>query len=110
MGHTATVAHVDWTLPLMEPKELCGRTVLKSNCNAYELLYWDPVTGRQCTENLRDAQLHTQTAVIGFDVMGIWPDGSDGTDINALDRSHCIDTSGENTVRLAFVSNREPPS
>ena len=98
MGHTATVSHVDWTLPLVEPKELRGRTVLKSNCNAYELLYWDPTTGRQCKHNMRDAQLHTQTSILGFDVMGIWPDGSDGTDVNALDRSHCIHLSGDETV------------
>lgn len=30
----------------------------------------------------------TYTCVLGFQVFGVWPEGSDGTDINALVRSH----------------------
>ena len=66
------------------------RTLLMSNCNAYELLYWDPLTGKQVPKNMRDAQMSTQTCVLGFSVMGIWPDGSDGTDVNFVDRSHLV--------------------
>ena len=37
--------------------------------------------------NQRDASWETYTCTLGFPVMGIWPSGSDGTDVNALDRS-----------------------
>ncbi|XP_043828510.1 echinoderm microtubule-associated protein-like 3 isoform X2 [Dromiciops gliroides] len=36
----------------------------------------------------RDREWATYTCVLGFHVYGVWPDGSDGTDINSLCRSH----------------------
>ncbi|KAK3283901.1 hypothetical protein CYMTET_8419, partial [Cymbomonas tetramitiformis] len=84
VGHSATVSHIDWSLPLSNPPELRGKTILMSNCNAYEILYWDPMSGKQLKQNQRNAQWHTWTCILGFRVMGIWPDGSDGTDVNAL--------------------------
>lgn len=41
----------------------------------------------QMTFNARDVDWSTWTCILGFPVMGIWPDGSDGTDVNAVDRS-----------------------
>jgi hypothetical protein len=42
--------------------------------------------------------------VLGFEVMGIWPDGSDGTDVNACDRSgsgrHLVTTDDFGGVNL----------
>lgn len=63
---------------------------LRSTCGAYELLYWDVGSGKQLlhTEELLlagDGQWHTHTCVLGFEIMGIWPAHTDGTDINALD-------------------------
>ncbi|KAK2509713.1 hypothetical protein MC885_013562, partial [Smutsia gigantea] len=36
----------------------------------------------------KDIDWTTYTCVLGFQVFGVWPEGSDGTDINALVRSH----------------------
>jgi WD40 repeat protein len=38
-------------------------------------------------KNQRDQKWATWTGVLGFDVMGIWPDFADGTDVNAIDRT-----------------------
>ena len=77
-GHSATVRHVDW----------CAQSkILRTVCGAYEILYFDGRTGRPVTANQRDTKWATWTSVLGFDVMGIWRDGSDGTDVNACDVS-----------------------
>ena len=91
-GHQATVTHLDWSLPLYAPNGVLGagekpQRLLQSNCASYEILYWDPLTGRQVLVNQRDTQWESFTCVLGFPVMGIWPDGSDGTDVNAVDRA-----------------------
>ncbi|GAX81084.1 hypothetical protein CEUSTIGMA_g8518.t1 [Chlamydomonas eustigma] len=78
IGHSSTVTHFDWS---------ADSSVLQSNDQAYELLYFDPRTGRQVKENQRDTVWATWTCTLGFDVMGIWPPYSDGTDVNACDRS-----------------------
>ena len=77
-GHSATVNHIDWR---------ADSKLLQANCAAYEVLYWDPRTGKQITANQRNAEWHTWTCSLGFPVMGIWPEDSDGTDVNAVDRS-----------------------
>ena len=83
-GHQATITNLDWSLPDFS---LGGRRVLQSTCASYELLYWDPVTGKQILANQRDRLFETWSCALGFPVMGIWPDGSDGTDVNAVDRA-----------------------
>lgn len=44
--------------------------------------------GLQVRQNQRDTQWHSYTNLLGFPVMGIWPNESDGTDINAVCRSY----------------------
>ena len=78
VGHSSTVTHVDWST---------DSSKLMSNDQAYELLYFDAATGKQIKANQRDTAWHTFTCVLGFNVMGIWPRDSNGTDINGLDRS-----------------------
>lgn len=63
-GHAATVSHLDWSVD--------SKTIM-SNCNAYEMLYWEASTGRQVKANQRDASWATYTCTLGFPVMGIWP-------------------------------------
>ena len=41
----------------------------------------------QVVASQRDTAWHTWTIPLGFPVMGIWPEGADGTDINHVDRS-----------------------
>lgn len=50
----------------------------------------DPVTCKQITsaDTVRNVEWATATCVLGFGVFGIWPEGADGTDINAVARSH----------------------
>ena len=75
-GHSAYITHLDWSI---------DNLMLKSTCGAYELLFWDTETGRQVTNTTMNESWRTNTCVLGFNVMGIWPPGSDGTDVNALD-------------------------
>lgn len=42
----------------------------------------------QVRQSQRDTLWSSYTNLLGFPVMGIWPDCSDGTDINALCRSY----------------------
>ena len=51
------------------------------------MLHFDVKQAALSKVNPRDTKWHTWTNVLGFPVMGIWPDYSDGTDINAVDRS-----------------------
>ena len=47
----------------------------------------DSNAGKKIAYNQRDAPWHTWTNRLGFSVMGIWADGSDITDVNAVCRS-----------------------
>ena len=77
-GHSSFVQHIDWSVE---------GDMLMSNSGDYEQLYWD-LSGNQFMGDVRDKKWDTWTCVLGFEVMGIWQDGMDGTDINALHRSH----------------------
>jgi WD40 repeat protein/Ca2+-binding EF-hand superfamily protein len=76
-GHSAAVRHVDWSV---------DSRALGSDGADYELLHWDASTGKQLTSATNDVRWHTWTRVLGFPVMGLWPPGSDGTDVNAASR------------------------
>ena len=45
---------------------------------------------RQVTQpsSLRDIEWSTMTCSLNFTTIGIWPEGADGTDVNACSRSH----------------------
>lgn len=63
---------------------------LVSNSGDYEILYWVPSACKQVVsvETTRDIEWATYTCTLGFHVFGVWPEGSDGTDINAVCRAH----------------------
>lgn len=155
MGHSGTVQHVDWSLPVdLGGTPFDGKFAIQSCDSSGDMLYWDPYSGaagrgvgavrglggfplgtavglnittgaeplergevmtttapramlypmlrrarylaygvthttpagKKLPYNMRDAEWHTWTLRVGFDVMGIWPDGSDGTDVNSVDR------------------------
>ncbi|KAG1659723.1 hypothetical protein FOA52_012263 [Chlamydomonas sp. UWO 241] len=85
VGHSGNVAHIDWTLPISMPgHRLHGSMIFKAVDQSGNMLFWDPKTGRKVSQNQRDAPYASMTSVLGFEVMGIWADDSDFTDINSV--------------------------
>lgn len=81
-GHSSYITHLDWSP---------DNAFIMSNSGDYEILYWDVMNGCSQIKNrsdCKDLDWATYTCVLGFHVFGVWPEGSDGTDINALVRSH----------------------
>ena len=79
--HNSFITHLDFS---------ADSRYLQSNCGAYELLFSDTSNGSQITSasQLKDVKWATWTCTLGWPVQGIWPPCSDGSDINAVDRSH----------------------
>ncbi|RYH20675.1 hypothetical protein EON65_22800, partial [archaeon] len=79
--HNSVVTHIDLSHD--------GR-YMQSTCAAYELLFSDVRAGRQITSSseLKDVKWSTITCPLGWGVQGIWAAGADGSDINAVSRSH----------------------
>ncbi|XP_072545781.1 echinoderm microtubule-associated protein-like 1 isoform X3 [Salminus brasiliensis] len=80
-GHSSFITHLDWSV---------DSQYLVSNSGDYEILYWIPSVCKQVVsvETTRDIPWATFTCTLSFHVFGLWPDGSDGTDINAVCRSN----------------------
>ncbi|KAM8736641.1 echinoderm microtubule-associated protein-like 1 isoform 1-T1 [Acanthopagrus schlegelii] len=80
-GHSSFITHLDWSV---------DSQYLVSNSGDYEILYWIPSVCKQVVsvETTRDIEWATYTCALGFQVFGLWPDGSDGTDINAVCRTN----------------------
>ncbi|XP_047458525.1 echinoderm microtubule-associated protein-like 4 isoform X2 [Mugil cephalus] len=81
-GHSSYITHLDWSP---------DNKFIMSNSGDYEILYWDVPNGCKLIRNrseCKDIDWASYTCVLGFHVFGVWPEGSDGTDINALIRSH----------------------
>uniref|UniRef100_A0A671NBW1 Echinoderm microtubule-associated protein-like 1 n=1 Tax=Sinocyclocheilus anshuiensis TaxID=1608454 RepID=A0A671NBW1_9TELE len=76
-GHSSFITHLDWSV---------DSQYLASNSGDYEILYWIPSVCKQVVsvETTRDIEWASFTCTLGFHVFGLWPDGSDGTDINAV--------------------------
>ncbi|XP_016430272.1 echinoderm microtubule-associated protein-like 2 [Sinocyclocheilus rhinocerous] len=80
-GHSSFVTHLDWST---------DSQFIVTNSGDYEILFWEASSGKHITsaDAVRNLEWATSTCVLGFNVFGIWPEGADGTDINALCRSH----------------------
>ncbi|XP_051912459.1 echinoderm microtubule-associated protein-like 6 [Hippocampus zosterae] len=92
--HTSAVLHFDFSK---------DGSFIHSTCRSYELLFFEINLGKQMTSgatSLRNELWHTWTVPLGWPVQGIWPDFSDGTDINAVDRSHETVDGSEVNYRL----------
>lgn len=78
--HSSYVAHMDFS---------SDGSFLQSTCGAYELLFSEVKTAKHMTgaSAFRDERWHTMTSTLGWAVQGIWEEGSDGTDVNSVDRS-----------------------
>uniref|UniRef100_A0A671NNU3 Echinoderm microtubule-associated protein-like 2 n=1 Tax=Sinocyclocheilus anshuiensis TaxID=1608454 RepID=A0A671NNU3_9TELE len=80
-GHSSFVTHLDWST---------DSQFIVTNSGDYEILFWEASSGKHITsaDAVRNLEWATSTCVLGFSVFGIWPEGADGTDINAVCRSH----------------------
>lgn len=78
--HSSYITHVDFS---------SDGNYLQSTCGAYELLFSEVQSGRHVTSaaTFRDERWHTMTSTLDWPVQGIWEPESDGTDVNAVDRS-----------------------
>lgn len=80
-GHNSFITNLDWST---------DSKFLHTNCGAYELLFFDVEKGIQLTHgatSLRDEQWATFTCKISWPTQGVFPDESDGNDINYVDRN-----------------------
>uniref|UniRef100_A0A4W6CXB8 EMAP like 2 n=1 Tax=Lates calcarifer TaxID=8187 RepID=A0A4W6CXB8_LATCA len=80
-GHSSFVTHLDWST---------DSQYLVTNSGDYEILFWEASSGKHVTnmDTVRNLEWATHTCTLAFNTFGIWPDGADGTDINAVCRSH----------------------
>uniref|UniRef100_A0A665TL39 EMAP like 2 n=1 Tax=Echeneis naucrates TaxID=173247 RepID=A0A665TL39_ECHNA len=80
-GHSSFVTHLDWS---------ADSQYLVTNSGDYEILFWEASSGKHVTnmDLVRNLEWATYTCTLAFNTFGIWPDGADGTDINAVCRSH----------------------
>ncbi|XP_012693858.2 echinoderm microtubule-associated protein-like 2 isoform X2 [Clupea harengus] len=80
-GHSSFVTHLDWS---------ADSQFIVTNSGDYEILFWEASSGKHITsmDAVRNLEWASSTCVLGFGVFGIWPDGADGTDLNAVCRSH----------------------
>nr|CAH8834009.1 unnamed protein product [Trichobilharzia regenti] len=83
-GHTSFVLHIDWSV---------DSRYLRSVSGDYEILFWTAFDCRQVVSpsTLRDLEWASQTCTLGWEVAGIWPPDSDGTDVNACAHSPTAD-------------------
>ncbi|EEY63980.1 microtubule-associated protein, putative [Phytophthora infestans T30-4] len=79
--HSSYITHMDFSL---------DGNYLQSTSGGYELLFTEVKTGKHVTNatTFRDEIWHTMTSTLGWSVQGIWEAESDGTDVNAVDRSN----------------------
>ena len=82
LGHSSYIKNMDFSF---------DNTLLQTSCGAYEIMYWDVRTGlryKGSQDSIEsDTQWHTWTLTLGFPVMGITLEASDGTDVNAASAS-----------------------
>lgn len=84
-AHKSSITSLDWTK---------DSNYIRSNCEAYELLFFDMRTkaqvpgGATATKGLEWASNYTK---IGWSVLGVFPKGTDGTHVNGV----CLSADGK---------------
>ena len=111
VGHASSVLHVDWS---------ADGSAVRSSSTSYEVLCHEARSGRRLTREPRfavDARetcareggderggWHTWTTPLGFELMGLWPKGADGTDINGVwrfgDGKHVVSADDSGCLRV----------
>ncbi|XP_067121912.1 echinoderm microtubule-associated protein-like 2 isoform X1 [Centruroides vittatus] len=79
-GHSNPVLNIDWSE---------DSTNLQSCSSDHELLYWNATVCRQLTSPaaIKDVTWSSQSCTVGFNVLGIWPENSEGPDVLSCDKS-----------------------
>jgi Ca2+-dependent lipid-binding protein/WD40 repeat protein len=101
-GHSSYILSLDWS---------ADGSVIQSNCAAREILYWEPTNGNRLRSTFDDLEADTEwdewSCLLGFPVMGIWPDGCNGLDVNAAsmaelpgDNKFLVTTDDDGRVKL----------
>ena len=111
VGHASSISHVDWS---------ADGSAVRSSSTSYEVLCHEAPSGRRVTREPRfavDARetcargggderggWHTWTTPLGFELMGVWPKGADGTDINGVwrfgDGKHVVSADDSGCLRV----------
>ncbi|KAJ9454396.1 77 kDa echinoderm microtubule-associated protein [Diplonema papillatum] len=79
-GNTGVILSVDWSV---------DSKYVRTSAQDYVMRFFEVPSGACVSgEATRDIEWSTVTSFLGWDVQGIWPKCSDGSDINALSRSH----------------------
>jgi len=74
-----------------------------SNSKDYEILYWSTSTGKKVQESaVIDSEWHQWSCILGWPVVGVFREGSDGTDVNSV---HISDAKEENGYRVVASSD-----
>ena len=98
-GHSSYITNMDFSVDCK---------YLQSTSGAYELLFWDATTGRQekSSTAVRDVKWATFTSTLGWPVQGIWPTGSDMSDVNSADRNEDLSliVTGDDFRRVKLFS------
>ena len=87
-GHSSTVVSIDWS---------DDSSSIRSTCRGYEILHFTVPSGRQAVGDFRDATWHEWTSPLGFQVMGVFGGGQngsnrkaprvEGSDVNSVSRA-----------------------
>lgn len=80
-AHNSFITSLDWS---------CDSTYIRSNCGAYELLFFnipDCTQDKDGASNTKSVEWATNTVKIGWHVRGIWPSGVDGSHVNGVNAS-----------------------
>jgi microtubule-associated protein-like 6 len=79
-GHKGPITHLDFSR---------DSQFIRSNCGAYEILFWSADTGEQQTPSstMKDIQWFSITTPLAWAVQGVWPPYADGTEILSVSRS-----------------------
>jgi len=81
VGHSSSLTHLDWSK---------DSTYIQSTSGDYELLFWNASICRQVPNGatLRDVEWASQSCLLSFNTIGVWPETVDGTDLNCCSRSN----------------------
>lgn len=78
---STNVTHLDWS---------ADSTHIQCTSGDCELSFWNATVCRQVTNpgSLRDVEWATQSCLLSFNTIGIWPETMDGTDLSTCAKSN----------------------